>query len=152
MANGQRLGHRPNGGQGTKFSGQNSQVKLTPLVTVQNNLQIPAASLSAATTDEEIDAYLSGDDVSNIALFDHLYPEYNLEWREDKLRELFDWVPVDVESVKAYVYWLETESEHVYKYLLLFETLGMNAVVKQFLNDSCENTQVIFLDAWRFGI
>ena len=33
----------------------------------------------------------------------------------------------------------------VYKYLLLFETLGMNAVVKQFLNDSCENTQVIFL-------
>jgi hypothetical protein len=67
-------------------------------------------SLSAATTDEEIDAYLSGDDVSNIALFDHLYPEYNLEWREDKLNTLFDWVPVDVESVKAYVYWLETES------------------------------------------
>jgi hypothetical protein len=99
--------------KGTKFSGQNSQVKLTSLVTVQNNLQIPAASLSAATTDEEIDAYLSGDDVSNIALFDHLYPEYNLEWREDKLRQLFDWVPVDVESVKAYVYWLETESKMI---------------------------------------
>jgi hypothetical protein len=33
-----------------------------------------------------------------------------LEWREDKLNTLFDWVPVDVESVKAYVYWLETES------------------------------------------
>ena len=43
--------------KGTKFSGQNSQVKLTPLVTIQNDLQIPAASLSAATTDEEIDAY-----------------------------------------------------------------------------------------------
>ena len=99
--------------KGTKFSGQNSQVKLTSLVTVQNNLQIPAASLSAATTDEEIDAYLSGDDVSNIALFDHLYPEYNLEWREDKLRQLFDWVPVDSESVKAYVYWLETESKMI---------------------------------------
>ena len=99
--------------KGTKFSGQNSQVKLTSLVTVQNDLQIPAASLSAATTDEEIDAYLSGDDVSNIALFDHLYPEYNLEWREDKLKQLFDWVPVDVESVKAYVYWLETESKMI---------------------------------------
>ena len=97
--------------KGSKFSGQNSQVKLTSLVTVQNNLQVSAASLSAATTDEEIDAYLSGDDVSNIALFDHLYPEYNLEWREDKLRQLFDWVPVDVGSVKAYVYWLETESK-----------------------------------------
>ena len=95
---------------GTKFSGQNSLVKLTALTTIQNSLQVPVQSLSEATTDEEIDAYLSGDDVSNIALFDHLYPEYNLEWREDKLNTLFDWVPVDVESVKAYVYWLETES------------------------------------------
>ncbi len=76
---------------GTKFSGQNSLVKLTALATIQNSLQVPIQSLSAATTDEEIDAYLSGDDVSNIALFDHLYPEYNLEWREDKLKELFDW-------------------------------------------------------------
>ncbi len=95
---------------GTKFSGQNSLVKLTALATIQNSLQVPVQSLSVATTDEEIDAYLSGDDVSNIALFDHLYPEYNLEWRDEKLKELFDWVPVDVESVKAYVYWLETES------------------------------------------
>ncbi len=95
---------------GTKFSGQNSLVKLTALATIQNSLQVHVQSLSAATTDEEIDAYLSGDDVSNIALFDHLYPEYNLEWREDKLNTLFDWVPVDVDSVKAYVYWLETES------------------------------------------
>ena len=95
---------------GTKFSGKNSLVKLTALATIQNSLQVPVQSLSAATTDEEIDAYLSGDEVSNIALFDHLYPEYNLEWREDKLNTLFDWVPVDVESVKAYVYWLETES------------------------------------------
>jgi hypothetical protein len=95
---------------GTKFSGQNSLVKLTALATIKNSLQVPVQSLSEATTDEEIDAYLSGDDVSNIALFDHLYPEYNLEWRDEKLKELFDWVPVDVESVKAYVYWLETES------------------------------------------
>ena len=95
---------------GTKFSGQNSLVKLTALATIQNSLQVPVQSLSTATTDEDIDAYLSGDDVSNIALFDHLYPEYNLEWREDKLNTLFDWVPVDVDSVKAYVYWLETES------------------------------------------
>jgi len=95
---------------GTKFSGQNSLVKFTALATIQNSLQVPVQSLSEATTDEEIDAYLSGDDVSNIALFDHLYQEYNLEWRDVKLKELFDWVPVDVESVKAYVYWLETES------------------------------------------
>ena len=99
--------------KGTKFSGQNSLVKLTSLVTVQNTLQVPAGSLATATTDEEIDAYLSGDDVSNVALFDHLYPEYNLEWRQDKLDEMFDWVPVDVKSVKAYVYWLETQAVHI---------------------------------------
>ena len=99
---------------GTKFSGQNSLVKLTALATIQNSLQVPVQSLSVATTDEEIDAYLSGDDVSNIALFDHLYPEYKLEWRDEKLKELFDWVPVDVESVKAYVYWLETESNLIH--------------------------------------
>jgi len=99
--------------KGTKFSAQNSLVKLTPLVTVQNTLQVSAGSLATATTDEEIDTFLSGDDVSNIALFDHLYPEYNLEWRQDKLNDLFDWVSVDVKSVKAYVYWLETQAIHI---------------------------------------
>jgi len=99
--------------KGTKFSAQNSLVKLTPLVTVQNTLQVSAGSLATATTDDAIDAFLSGDDVSNIALFDHLYPEYNLEWRQGKLNDLFDWVPVDVKSVKAYVYWLETQAIHI---------------------------------------
>ena len=116
---------------GTKFSGKNSLVKLTALATIQNSLQVPIQSLSAATTDEEIDAYLSGDDVSNIALFDHLYPEYNLEWRDEKLKELFDWVPVDVESVKAYVYWLETESNLIHgpkKDLALRQSLSILGV------------------------
>jgi len=99
--------------KGTKFSSQNSLVKLTALVKVQNTLQVLSGSLSAATTDEEIDTYLSGDDVSNIALFDHLYPEYGLEWRQEKLNEMFDWVPVDIKSVKAYVYWLETQAIHI---------------------------------------
>jgi len=122
--------------KGTKFSGQNSQVKLTALVKIQNSLQVPLQSLSAATTDEEIDAYLSGDDVSNTALFDHLYPEYQLQWRENKLQDLFDWVPVDVASLKAYVYWLETESHLIHgpkKDLALRQALtilGVAAVTK----------------------
>ena len=56
--------------------------KLTALVKIQNSLQVPLQSLSTATTDEEIDAYLSDDDVSpKIALhgcwpwsFDEKYP------------------------------------------------------------------------------
>ena len=95
---------------GSKFMGLYSQAKLSPLVTLHNTLTVAAGSLAAATTDEQIDAYLAGDPVSNKALFDHLYPEYALQWREHQLAELFDWVPVDVESLKAYVVWLETQS------------------------------------------
>lgn len=98
---------------GSKFSGKNSQVKPSPLITVQNTLAIPAGSLATATTDEEIDQYLGGDPASNKALFEHLYPEYGHEWKEDKLAEMFHWVPVDVESLKAYLYWVEMESLHI---------------------------------------
>jgi hypothetical protein len=96
---------------GSKFTGLNSQVKVSPLVTLHNSLTVVAGSLAVATTDEQMDAYLAGDPVSNNALFHHLYPEYGQQWREDKLAELFDWVPVDVESLKAYVVWLETQSQ-----------------------------------------
>ena len=96
---------------GSKFSGKNSQIKLSKLVTVRDELQELSASLAVFTSDEEIDAYLSGDDLSNAALFDHLYPEYQLEWRPGVLESTFDWVPVDLPSVKAYVVWLETESK-----------------------------------------
>ena len=101
--------------KGTKYSGQYSQVKLTALATLHNTLQVIQSSLTTANADQEIDAYLSGDEVSNVALFDHLYPEYKLEWWEDKLASLFDWVPVDVASVKAYVYWLETEATLIHE-------------------------------------
>lgn len=96
---------------GSKFTGLNSQVKVSPLVTLHNSLTVVPGSLAAATTDEQVDDYLAGDPVSNNDLFHHLYPEYGQQWREDKLAELFDWVPVDVESLKAYVVWLETQSQ-----------------------------------------
>ena len=98
---------------GSKFTGKHSLVKLSSLVSVQDDVQAVAQGLAQATTDEEIDAYLSGDDVSNAALFDHLYPEYQVEWRPEKLTELFDWVPVDIASVKAYAVWLENQSQHI---------------------------------------
>jgi hypothetical protein len=96
---------------GSKFTGLYSQVKVSSLVTLHNSLTVVPGSLAAATTDEEIDAFLAGDAAANKRLFDYLYPEYALQWREDQLAELFDWVPVDVESLKAYVVWLETQSQ-----------------------------------------
>ncbi len=98
---------------GSKFTGKYSQVKLSKLVTIKDDIQTMSSGLAYATTDEEIDAYLSGDDVSNAALFDYLFPEYKMEWRPGKLEEMFDWVPVDIPSVKAYVLWLENQSQHI---------------------------------------
>lgn len=95
---------------GSKFKGRNSQIKLSKLASVSNDLQAVSTGLAAATTDEELDAYLGGDRASNAALFDYLYPEYLSEWRPGVLDDRFDWVPVDLASVKAYVVWLETES------------------------------------------
>lgn len=98
---------------GSKFTGKYSQVKLSSLATLQDDIKTVSGGLVYATTDEEIDAYLSGDDFSNTALFDYLYPEFKLEWRPEKLEQLFDWIPVDLPSVKSYVIWLENESKHI---------------------------------------
>ncbi len=98
---------------GSKFTGKYSQVKLSSFVSVKDDIKTVSGGLAYATTDEEIDAYLSGDEVSNAALFDYLFPEFKMEWRPEKLNDLFDWVPIDLPSVKAYVVWLETESKHI---------------------------------------
>jgi hypothetical protein len=98
---------------GSKFTGKYSQVKLSNLVSIIDDSNTVSTGLSNAATDEEVDAYLSGDEISNAALFDFLYPEFKVEWNDEKLQKLFDWVPVDIESVKAYVIWLETESQHI---------------------------------------
>ena len=58
---------------GSKLTGKYSQVKLSKLVTIKDDIQTMSSGLAYATTDEEIDAYLSGDDVSNAALFDYLH-------------------------------------------------------------------------------
>ena len=95
---------------GSKFNSEVSSVKLTNLATLNNTLKVNAQIVNNTTSDAVIDQYLGGDDASNWALFDFLYPEYRFDWPEAKRDELFDLVPVDIDSLKNYVVWLTTSS------------------------------------------
>ena len=78
-------------------------------------MEDPLSINTQAMTDEqaqrEIDAFLTGDDESNEALFKHLYPELTGDYTLEFADSLFDRVEVDVESLSAYVTWINTKSD-----------------------------------------
>ena len=96
---------------GTNISGLVSEVKLSPWVKLSNTLDIPPSKLTAVTSDAEIDAYLDGDQASNLALFSLLYPDFQSHWTAKELYARFDWIDVDVKSLKSYIVWLSTEAK-----------------------------------------
>lgn len=99
--------------KGSNLKGKLSEVKLTPLVTMTNTLEIKDNILNNQTSDQEIDIYLRGSDASNQALCELLYPDFKLDWTDAELLEVFDPVPVDVESLKNYIVWLNTEAKYL---------------------------------------
>jgi hypothetical protein len=98
---------------GSNLTGEVSQCKLTSLVTMVDTLAIEEDILSSGKSDREIDQYLCGDDFSNYQVLNLLYPEFKQRIKLAEIEELFDLVPVDKESVKSYIIWLTTESEHI---------------------------------------
>ena len=96
---------------GSNLTAQVSQVKLTDQVTMVDTLAIEEDILSVNSTVEEIDLYLSGDEYSNYGVARLLYPEYSNDLTQEQCEELFDLVPVDMDSVKNYILWLTTESK-----------------------------------------
>ena len=95
---------------GTSQSKEVSQCRLTSLVTMVDTLAVEDKILTSIRSDRELDQYLSGDEFSAFELVNLLYPEYKCRASEAELDELFDLVPVDMDSVKSYVYWLVTEA------------------------------------------
>ncbi|MEN9760890.1 MAG: hypothetical protein RI906_716 [Pseudomonadota bacterium] len=91
---------------GSKFTKQNSQVKLSALASLQTVSTDVAQSVSHADSDAALEAALLGNQQSRLALFRFLFPEFTTQWRADKLAEIFDLVPVDKESLKAFALWL----------------------------------------------
>ena len=96
--------------KGNKFAGEFSIVKLSSLVTLEDRMNVSAAEISKIRTDRELDRYLIGEVVDSRAVFDHLYPE--LEPSSISRTEAgFDFVPVDIESLKAFVHWVGAGAE-----------------------------------------
>ena len=97
--------------KGSNIKGTVSKVKLTKRVTMDDPLSINTQAMTDEQAEREIDAFLTGDESSNEALFKHLYPELSGDDAEDLLLTLFDPVKVDVESLSAYVTWVNTKSD-----------------------------------------
>jgi hypothetical protein len=96
--------------KGNKFAGEFSTVKLSSLVTLEDRMNVSATEISKIRTDRELDRYLIGEVVDSRAVFDHLYPE--LEPSSISRTEAgFDFVPVDIESLKAFVHWVGAGAE-----------------------------------------
>ncbi len=97
--------------EGSNFTGLVSKVKLTELVTIDSNATGLAASLSAATTDADIDGLLCGDMADNAALFGKLYPDYFKFLTLQQRDAVFDVAPIDIKSLQAYIVWLNTRAK-----------------------------------------
>jgi hypothetical protein len=96
---------------GSNLIGGVSQCRLTDLVTMVDTLAIEETILTSISSDRELDQYLGGDEFSSYQLVNLLYPEIKRRASDAELDELFDVLPVDVESVKSYIVWLSTEAE-----------------------------------------
>ena len=96
---------------GSNMSGELSQCKLTHWVTMIDTLAIEDAILIGAKSNKEIDQHLSGDEFGNYQVFNLLYPEFKQRPDSSEISELFDFLPEDILSVKAYIIWLTTETK-----------------------------------------
>lgn len=92
--------------QGSAIAGRVSEIKLSSLVTSVNTLAIQGGVIATKTTDQALDDYLTGDSADNHALFNHLYPDYRRIKAAGQFDEMFDPLPVDLASLKAYIVWL----------------------------------------------
>jgi len=96
---------------GSNLTGGVSQCRLTDLVTMVDTLAIEETILASISNDRELDQYLGGDEFSSYQLINLLYPEIKRRASDAELDDLFDVLPVDVDSVKSYIVWLSTEAE-----------------------------------------
>ena len=91
---------------GNNLTGLLSQVKLNSMITVTHGSVSVGNQIRATQTDEEIDAILIGDVDRNREVFANLYPDYYIFQSEEQRSVVFDIVPIDVNSLKAYIVWL----------------------------------------------
>ena len=96
--------------KGSKFTGEYSTVKLSRLVTLDDRMTISCSAISQIRSDRELDSYLTGEPEDSRSVFHHLYPELD-PCSVSGAEAGFDFVPVDIESLKAFVHWLGAGAE-----------------------------------------
>ena len=93
--------------KGSNITGKVSEVKLTPLVTVQNllatqNLPFQNSNTAAAQVNDDMQ--------NSRLLFQQLYPEITTQSSEADVLELFDTVEIDQASLAHYLQWVSTKA------------------------------------------
>ena len=96
--------------QGSKFSGEYSTVKLTSLVSLDDGMTLDSSVVAQIQSDRELDCYLTGKAADSLAVFNHLYPEL-VPCSTSGAEAGFDFVPIDIESLKSFIHWLSDAAE-----------------------------------------
>jgi len=99
--------------QGSAITGKVSEVKLSQLVTSKNTLEIHGSAVVAKATDQALDDYLTGEEQDNHDLFNHLYPDYRAIKSSGYFDDIFDPLPVDMQSLKSYMVWLADDASKI---------------------------------------
>ncbi len=90
---------------GSKFKNQYSLVRLSRLASLNDKTRVSGEDLAQIASDRELSSYLTGEPKDSVAVFKHLYPE--LEPQSGQVcSESFDFLDIDVESLKAFICWL----------------------------------------------
>lgn len=96
--------------KGSNIKGTISKVKLTKWVTMEDPLAINTQAMTDQQAERAIDTFLAGNEDGNQELFKHLYPELVGDYKMDLVLSLFDPIKIDVESLRAYVTWVNLPS------------------------------------------
>lgn len=100
---------------GSNWTGMVSLVKFTDLVTL--NWHAPEATTESTWVDGMYisNTLLESTDNLNKEIFEFLYPDYGVCIADHRFEEVFDVLNIDVDSLKNYTDWLQTEAVYYTK-------------------------------------
>ena len=96
--------------RGSNLTGKVSLVKLSELVSIEDNTEAISQVLLDVTTAKELDSALCSDAGENASIFAALYPDYFAIISPQQHAQTFDLAPIDIGSLEAYIAWLNTKA------------------------------------------
>lgn len=98
---------------GSNLNGKLSQVKPSPLVTVEDTLYMDNTLMDNNISDRQIDEMLDATSTQNADLIHLLYPDLQLHADDGEMAKQYELVPIEVQSLKHYIIWLERDSQQM---------------------------------------